>query len=50
MHHFFVTPDQVNENHIFIEGSDVNHLKNVLRMKICEEFQVSDGNNKKYRC
>lgn len=50
MHHFFVTPDQVSENHIFIEGSDVNHMKNVLRMKIGEEFQVSDGNNKKYRC
>lgn len=50
MHHFFVTPDQVQEDQIYIEGSDVNHMKNVLRMKIGEEFHVSDGNNKKYRC
>ena len=48
MHHFFVTPEQVRENSIYIEGSDVNHIKNVLRMKIGEELQVSDGNNKKY--
>lgn len=50
MHHFFVTPEQVQENHIYISGSDVNHMKNVLRMKIGEELQVSDGNNKKYLC
>lgn len=50
MHHFFVTPEQVKEKTIYIEGSDVNHMKNVLRMKIGEELQISDGNNKKYRC
>ena len=50
MHHFFVTPEQVKENSIYIEGSDVNHIKNVLRMKIGEELQISDGNNKKYLC
>lgn len=50
MHHFFVTPDQVKEDKIYIEGSDVNHIKNVLRMKIGEELQISDGNNKQYLC
>lgn len=50
MHHFFVTPEQVKGNSIYIEGSDVNHIKNVLRMKIGEELRVSDGNNKKYLC
>ncbi len=50
MHHFFVTPEQVRENSIHIEGSDVNHIKNVLRMKIGEELQISDGYNKKYLC
>lgn len=50
MHHFFVTPDQVKENQIWIEGSDVNHIKNVLRMKVGEELHISDGNNKKYLC
>ena len=50
MHHFFVTPGQVREDKIYIEGSDVNHIKNVLRMKIGETLQVSDGNNKQYLC
>lgn len=50
MYHFFVTPEQVEENTIRIVGSDVNHIKNVLRMKVGEELQVSDGNNKKYLC
>ena len=50
MHHFFVTPEQVREELIVIEGSDVNHIKNVLRMKIGEELEISDGNNKKYLC
>lgn len=50
MHHFFVTRSQVSEGRIRIEGSDVNHIKNVLRMKLGEELQISDGNNKKYLC
>ena len=50
MHHFFVTPEQVREHEIVIIGMDVNHIKNVLRMKLGEELQISDGNNKKYLC
>ena len=50
MHHFFVTPEQVKEEQIWIRGLDVNHIKNVLRMKIGEELHISDGNNKKYLC
>ena len=50
MQHFFVTPSQVKENRIFIEGSDVNHMKNVLRMHPGEEVTISDGNNKQYLC
>ena len=50
MHHFFVTPEQVNEDYIVIEGTDVNHIKNVLRMKIGEELEISDGNNKTFLC
>ncbi|MFI3208047.1 MAG: 16S rRNA (uracil(1498)-N(3))-methyltransferase [Eubacteriales bacterium] len=48
MQHFFVTPDQVKEDRIYIEGSDVNHIKNVLRMKIGEQLEINDGNNLKY--
>lgn len=50
MHHFFVTPNQVNGDEIYIEGSDVNHICNVLRMKKGEKLQISDGNNKRYVC
>lgn len=50
MHHFFVTPSQVRDGDIFVEGQDVNHLKNVLRMKPGEAVAVSDGDNRKYVC
>ncbi len=50
MQHFFVTPDQVSEQKVYIEGSDVNHMKNVLRMKLGEEVEISDGNNHRYLC
>lgn len=50
MQRFFVTPSQVKEDRIYIEGSDVNHMKNVLRMRPGEELMVSDGNNRQYLC
>lgn len=50
MHHFFVTPSQVEEPYIYVEGQDVNHMKNVLRMKPGEQAGISDGNNLKYVC
>lgn len=33
-----------------MEGSDVNHMKNVLRLRLGEEVMVSDGNNLSYLC
>ena len=50
MQRFFVTPDQVGEDKIRIQGSDVNHMKNVLRMRPGEEVMVSDANTRQYRC
>lgn len=50
MYHFFVTPSQVEGETIYIEGSDVNHMKNVLRMRPGERLAVSDGNNCRYLC
>ena len=51
MHHFFVEPSQIQENHIFIDGPDVNHIRNVLRMNPGEEVNVTDGTGEKvYRC
>ena len=51
MHHFFVEPSQIQGNHIFIDGPDVNHIRNVLRMNPGEEVDVTDGSGEKvYRC
>lgn len=50
MHRFFVEPHQVAENTIRIEGTDVNHIKNVLRMKVGDVLQISDGHNQQYLC
>lgn len=50
MQQFFVTADQVQENQIYIEGTDVNHMKNVLRMRPGEKLGISDGNNHHYIC
>lgn len=51
MYQFFVEPQQIQGNRIVIEGSDVNHIKNVLRMKPGEELAVSNGQDgKEYRC
>lgn len=51
MYQFFVEPSQINGNRIVITGSDVNHIRNVLRMKIGEEIAVSNGiDGKEYRC
>jgi len=51
MHHFFVDPSRIGEKEILIEGPDVNHMKNVLRMGEGEEVQVSDGESAKiYNC
>lgn len=53
MYQFFVKPSQININDksVIIIGSDVNHIKNVLRMKPGEEISVSNGlDGKEYRC
>lgn len=50
MQHFFVDASQVSDSMIQIEGSDVNHIKNVLRMRIGEELTVSDGQGMEYLC
>lgn len=53
MYQFFVEPNQININdkRVTITGSDVNHIKNVLRMKIGEEIAVSNGQDgREYRC
>ena len=46
MYHFFVTKDQIGPDYITITGGDVNHIRNVLRMKAGEQVSVRDGETK----
>lgn len=50
MHHFFVDPSQVLDEKVTIKGNDVNHIKNVLRMKVGEELLISNGIDMDYYC
>lgn len=51
MYQFFVEPCQIQGKVITILGEDVNHIKNVLRIKVGEEIAVSNGQDgREYRC
>lgn len=50
MYHFFTDKEGVNESTITITGTDVNHIKNVLRMKKGEKSIISDGQGNDYLC
>ena len=41
MYNFFVENENKKDNFYFISGDDYNHIKNVLRMNIGEQFLVS---------
>lgn len=48
MYQFFVEDGQVGTDSVTIEGSDVNHIKNVLRMKQGEKVRISTSSGKNY--
>lgn len=50
MYHFFVSEEQINGENAYIEGSDVNHIVNVLRMKPGEELLISVKGDWDYLC
>lgn len=50
MHRFFVDNLSGASDNIIITGSDVNHIKNVLRLKIGEHIMISDGSGTDYEC
>ncbi|MCC8045874.1 MAG: 16S rRNA (uracil(1498)-N(3))-methyltransferase [Clostridiales bacterium] len=50
MHHFFVDSEQIGEREICITGSDVNHIRNVLRLRPGEQISISDKDAVTYRC
>lgn len=45
MYRFFVEPEQilVDQKKAFITGSDVNHIKNVLRLRVGDELALANG-------
>ncbi len=50
MNLFYVEEQQIHESGITIVGEDVNHIKNVLRMKIKEQVMVCDCKGSNYLC
>lgn len=50
MHRFYVEENQISEEEIRIFGSDVNHIKNVLRMKENEKIIICNGQGKDFQC
>ena len=50
MHRFYCSESDIYGDSIRLCGSDVNHIRNVLRMKSGEHVIVNDGNNTDYHC
>ena len=50
MHRFYVNQNQITDPAIRITGPDVNHIKNVLRMKQGEEIIICNGQGKDCYC
>ena len=51
MYQFFVPSENIQGNRILSTGDDVNHIRNVLRMKTGEVISVSNGmDGNEYRC
>ncbi len=50
MHQFFVGDVRLEDGCITLDGSDWNHIKNVLRMKPGEELAVIGADGREYRC
>lgn len=50
MHRFFIQHSQIQDGRLYVEGADVNHIKNVLRMKPGDQVMASDGEGMQYLC
>lgn len=52
MYRFFVEKEQIDreEKKVCIKGTDVNHIKNVLRMRAGEKILISTGEDLEYTC
>ncbi len=50
MYRFFVEEGQIGQGEAVITGGDVNHIRNVLRMRPGDKVMVSDGKERDYCC
>lgn len=50
MYHFYTDSSSIGEKQIVLTGEDVNHIKNVLRMREGEKLVVCDGEGMEYLC
>lgn len=50
MHRFFVEAENIVGQTITIDGEDVRHIKNVLRLEIDDEIEISNKLGLDYRC
>lgn len=50
MYRFYAEPSMIQETNITISGTDVNHIKNVLRMKEGEKLIICDGQGNDFLC
>lgn len=48
MHRFIVSPDNIQNNKITMEGEDLKHLRQVLRLKPGDTIHVFDGSGIEY--
>lgn len=50
MYHFFVDDNNISEKEIIITGQDVNHIKNVLRLRENDKILISNGHGSDFYC
>ncbi|MCD8300983.1 MAG: 16S rRNA (uracil(1498)-N(3))-methyltransferase [Clostridiales bacterium] len=50
MQQFFIEDEQIGKEYVTITGGDVNHIKNVLRMRPGERIRVSSAGGQNFFC
>lgn len=48
MHRFFTTPENITDDKVFLRGTDVAHIRKVLRLKGGDRIQILDGRGNCY--
>ena len=48
MHRFFANKSNFSNNLVVLEGSDVSHIRTVLRLTVGDKIEVLDGEGSLY--